>query len=250
MTNPTRVVLFALAVSACGGSADHAGEATPHWAYSGSAGPENWGGLDAAFRTCSEGKQQSPIDVTTTEDVDLPPLAFDYRTPAGEILHNGHSIQVPLPPGNTVTLEGRAYALKQFHFHAPSEHRIQGRSYPLELHLVHADTSGALLVVGVMFERGGPSVALAHFWAHVPPMAGETRPLLAPLNPAELLPPGRDSYRLAGSLTTPPCSERVQWVLLSQPLTASAGQLELLAAAMGVANNRPVQPLHDRVVYR
>jgi carbonic anhydrase len=177
-------------------------------------------------------------------------LTFEYRTRATEILHNGHTIQVPVPSGDTVTLQGRKYELKQFHFHAPSEHHIAGRPYPLEVHLVHADSSGALLVVGVLFEEGSASPALGHLWTHMPPVAGESHPLVAPLLPGLLLPKQQDSYRFAGSLTTPPCTEGVQWVVLREPLTASAGQLELVAGALGEANNRPVQPLHDRVVYR
>ena len=245
-----RLMFATLGLVACADSADRTEHAAPHWEYSGAAGPEHWASLDPAFRACTGGKSQSPIDVTGTVDVDLPALTFDYGTAATEILHNGHTIQVPFPAGNAVTVDGRSYGLKQFHFHAPSEHHVAGRSYPLEAHLVHADSGGGLLVVGVFFEQGPTNPALARLWVHMPPVAGETHPLAAPLLPSLLLPMERDSYRFTGSLTTPPCSEGVQWIVLREPVTASAGQVDLITAALGEANNRPLQALNDRVVYR
>ena len=245
-----RLVLVVALLPVCAPS-DHAGSAEgPHWSYAGPSGPEHWGALDSAFTACSAGRAQSPINLATFVEADLPPLVFSHTAGAVEVQHHGHTIQVPVPPGNALRVGERAYALRQFHFHAPSENQIEGRAYPLEAHFVHADSSGALLVVAVMFQEGAASAALDEIWAHTPEVSGATRALPAPLAPAALLPPSRDYYRFGGSLTTPPCSEDVEWHVLREPASASAEQVAFFSAKIGHANNRPLQPVNDRPVYR
>ena len=143
-----------------------------------------------------------------------------------------------------------AYRLLQFHFHAPSEHRVDGVAFPMEMHLVHAAPDGDLAVVAVMFTAGEGDSVLAELWQNVPRRVGENHVLASPLAPAALLPDDRDYYRLNGSLTTPPCTEGVTWLVMKQPLSASTEQITALSELLAGPNNRPVQPLNARVVLR
>ncbi|MBI2382183.1 MAG: carbonic anhydrase family protein [Gammaproteobacteria bacterium] len=220
----------------------------PHWSYEGEEGPAHWAGLDEHFAVCGSGKEQSPVDIQATEDTDLPALAPRYAYARGEIVHNGHTIQVNVPVGGSLEYGGRQYQFKQFHFHAPSENRIQGKSFPLEVHLVHADAEGHLAVIGALYQEGAESAALKPLWETMPKEGGEKAELELAVNPERLLPAGRDYYRFPGSLTTPPCSEGVQWLLLKQPVSASAEQLKQFKDLFEHGNARPVQPLHGRVV--
>lgn len=224
--------------------------ASPHWTYAGDTGPEHWGGLDAKFSTCASGVNQSPIDVSSTLDADLPALGIDYRGLGNEILNNGHTIQVNAAPGSILTLEGRSFELKRFHFHAPSENRVDGESFALEAHLVHADANGILAVIGIMYRLGDEDPTLAQVFASMPKEAGARRALSSPVDAADLLPTSRDYFRFNGSLTTPPCSEGVRWVVMKEPLRVSKGQVEAFQAVMHGANNRPVQAVNARPVLR
>jgi carbonic anhydrase len=166
------------------------------------------------------------------------------------IANNGHTIQIDYAPGSALTLDGRVYELKQFHFHAPSENKIAGKQYPLEGHLVHADKDGNLAVVAVMFREGSANPQLAKLWEKLPAKAGDKAELPAGLGVAQLLPKQRDYYRFHGSLTTPPCSEGVSWLVLKKPVTVSKSQVEQFSKVVGFANNRPVQPVNARPVLR
>ena len=199
---------------------------------------------------CSIGRNQSPIDVATSVKAELEPLRFDYLAGAAGIQNNGHTVQVDYAPGSTLTIDGKAFVLTQFHFHTPSENTFNGKRFPLEGHLVHADKDGNLAVVAVMFEDGAPNPLLASLWEAMPAKAGEKRPLPAGVNAAALLPAERSYYRFEGSLTTPPCSEGVRWLVLKSPVSASRAQVQQFAAALPGPNNRPVQPLNARVVLR
>ena len=218
-----------------------------HWAYSGAEGPEHWGALSPDFIACSTGKSQSPINLTDAVRSDLKPIEFHYQAGGNEIVNNGHTVQVNYAPGSRLSVDGRDFELKQFHFHAPSENLVNGKSYPLEAHLVHADKDGNLAVVAVMFVEGAENASLAHAWAHLPANVGE-KVSLSSVAVEGLLPSKRDYYRYDGSLTTPPCSEGVRWIVLKEPVTASPAQLEAFTHVMHHANNRPVQPLNARVV--
>lgn len=219
-----------------------------HWGYSGEAGPENWGKLDAKYVMCALGRNQSPIDLKDFVEADLQSMKQDYKAGAAEVINNGHTVQVNYAPGSTLTVSGRTFELKQFHFHAPSENRIGGKQFPMEAHLVHADKDGNLAVVAVMFEEGAANPLLDNVWKAMPAKAGGKAALPTGLNATGLLPSSTDYYRFNGSLTTPPCSEGVWWLVVKKPATASKAQVSQFSSTMGFANNRPVQPANARPV--
>lgn len=234
------------AVIGLAGAAAHA----QHWGYSGESGPDNWSKLDPKFTMCALGKNQSPIDVKDTIEAELKPLSLDYKPGAASIVNNGHTVQINYAPGSTLKLDGHAYELKQFHFHAPSENRVGGKQFPLEGHLVHADKDGNLAVVAVMFQEGAANPLLTQLWSKLPAKAGDKADLPASLSVTQLLPGKREYYRFAGSLTTPPCSEGVSWAVMKSPVSVSKAQVEQFSKAVGFANNRPVQPVHARSILR
>lgn len=230
-------------------TADHdtkaaAGHA-PHWAYQGGAGPEAWGGLQPDFVLCRTGQRQSPIDIRGGLAVDLEPVVFDYQASRFAVLDNGHTVQVELPPGNTIEVGGKRFELKQFHFHRPSEERIDGRQFEMSLHLVHKDEQGRLAVVALLFDQGPPHAVLQQVWNNLPLERGEANPARTPLELAALLPADRRYYTYMGSLTTPPCSEGVQWIVMRHPVTLSPAQIELFARIYPM-NARPVQSAAGR----
>jgi carbonic anhydrase len=224
-----------------------AGEST-HWGYSGAQGPEHWGEIDPHFTACKTGRTQTPIDITDRVEADLPRIGFHYKPGGHDEVNNGHTIQVNYDAGSTITLDGRELTLKQFHFHTPSENHIDGHEFPMEAHLVHADAEGNLAVIAVMFEEGPENLALAPPWAAMPLAQGHTTHLASKASAEALLPADRAYYRFEGSLTTPPCTEGVTWLVMKHPVSASHGQLMKFARAMGHPNNRPIQPLNARVV--
>jgi carbonic anhydrase len=219
-----------------------------HWGYEGEAGPQNWGKLDGKFATCSGGKNQSPIDLKTFIEADLKPLKLDYRAGITDMVNNGHTVQVNSTPGSALSIDGITFELSQFHFHSPSENKINGKHFPLEGHLVHADKDGNLAVVAVMFQEGAANALLAKLWEKMPNKAGEKSEISTGLSVAQLLPKQRDYYRFNGSLTTPPCSEGVRWFVMKKSATVSKAQIERFSQAVGVANNRPIQATNARAI--
>ena len=223
--------------------------AGPCWGYEPHNGPEVWGALEAAFIACASGEEQSPIDLTSGQVADLAPVEFDYGRTRIAIENNGHTVQVNPDPGSGIVLSGVRSSLLQFHFHHPSEHTFEGSQLALEMHLVHRSGSGSLTVVGVMFKEGPANEALAPVWEHLPPEPMPSRLVPGELDLASLLPAVRTTWRYRGSLTTPPCTEGVDWIVLTQPLTMSKAQISAFAA-IHPHNFRPVQPLGDRVLLR
>jgi carbonic anhydrase len=226
-----------------------AASGTVHWNYEGAGGPKHWGSLDPAFAACAVGTEQSPIDLADAKVSDLPSLAFDYAPSPITILNNGHTIQVGSTPGSGIVLDGLRYELVQFHFHHASEHTVDGIRFPLELHLVHRNDSGALAVVGVLFKVGDANEALKPLWSHLPAEASPTTVVPGEVDVAALLPGRRTTWRYPGSLTTPPCSEGVSWLVMTEPVTLSVEQIKAFGAIFP-HNFRPVQPLNGRVVWR
>ncbi len=218
------------------------------WGYSGDSGPEHWGTLDPGFSACSTGVNQSPVDLAGFVESDLPALEVDYSSGSATIVNNGHSIQVNYPPGSTLTVDGTPFTLQQFHFHTPSENHLAGRSFPMEAHFVHADSDGNLAVLAVMFERRATNIALDSLWKFMPRNAGGEAALPGSTDASSLLPPSLDYFRYNGSLTTPPCTEGVRWLVLKTPVSVSSVQAEKLADVLGHSNNRPTQPLNARSV--
>lgn len=219
-----------------------------HWSYSGQDGPEHWGELAPGFSLCSTGKNQSPVNLTGMIQSDLKEIKIDYKNGGNKVLNNGHTIQVSYAPGSMITVDGHSFELKQFHFHSPSENTIEGRSYPLEAHFVHADPDGNLAVIAVMFEEGKENAELEKAWAQMPEQAGESQDLKSMVNAGTLLPQQHDYYRFNGSLTTPPCSEGVWWLVMKNSDTASKAQVEKFIHAMHHANNRPLQAVNARMI--
>ena len=235
------------ALMACIGHTAFAADGS-HWGYAGAEGPDQWAKLSPDNYACQSGKNQSPVDLKGSIHAALKPLKMDYQAGGNEVLNNGHTLQVGFTPGSALWLDGERFELKQYHFHAPSENLIAGVSYPLEVHLVHADKDGNLAVVAVMFKEGAENKALAALWPQLPKEAGVKTALAAPLSAAALLPAKRAYYRFSGSLTTPPCSEGVRWLVMKNPVTVSKAQVAEFAELIHHPNNRPVQALNGRPV--
>jgi carbonic anhydrase len=214
------------------------------WSYGGDTGPAAWASLDAAYEACA-GTRQSPVDLAADDEAQAANIELDYESAQGTLFDTGHLVQVNVE-GGTMTIDGKAFALKQFHFHTPAEHTLDGRQYPAEAHLVHAADDGELAVLGIFYEEGDSSEVLAPVWAD---LANIPRAAPMTINVANMLPSNRVTYTYTGSLTTPPCSEGVRWHVMAQPLTMSAQQLAALTAIYD-NNNRPVQPLNDRELDR
>ncbi|MBK1695059.1 carbonate dehydratase [Chromatium weissei] len=219
-----------------------------HWGYSGAEGPEHWSEIDSHFGACQNGKMQTPIDLVNMVDQQLPPIDFHYRPAGDDEINNGHTIQVNYANGSSIAIDGHEYQLKQFHFHTPSENHIGGKEFPMEAHLVHVDAEGHIAVIAVMFQEGAENLALTVPWAEMPTHVDEEKHLAAHASAEALLPQNRDYYRFIGSLTTPPCTENVTWLVMKHPVTASVAQIHQFAQVMGHANNRPIQPLNARLI--
>lgn len=224
------------------------GDAEVHWGYAGENGPDQWGKLKPEFSVCSTGKSQSPVNLTGFIKASLKPINIAYQTGGNEVINNGHTIQVAFSSGSKITVDDREFELKQYHFHAPSENLINGKSYPMEVHLVHLDKDSNIAVIGIMFEEGAENKTLTEIWPHMPQNGGDKFKLPTSVSAKNLLPAKQDYYRFEGSLTTPPCSEGVRWLVMAHPITASKSQIEQFTKIMHHPNNRPVQPLNARTV--
>ena len=219
-----------------------------HWAYMGHVGASHWSELKKEFNMCSEGKQQSPINIVASEDIDLKSLALNYTTGSKSIINNGHTVQVNIADGSALKIDGVDYKLKQFHFHVPSENNINGDEFPLEAHFVHATDDGKLAVVAVMFTEGAENPVLAKAWKKLPSLkvGEEAKCGLSVDEIKSLMPENKDYYKFMGSLTTPPCSENVKWHVYKTPLTASKEQINTFFTQFGFPNNRPLQDTNKR----
>ncbi|MEB0139532.1 MULTISPECIES: carbonic anhydrase family protein [unclassified Undibacterium] len=217
------------------------------WSYEGETGPEHWAKLSPESADCG-GKNQSPVDLHGFVKAQLVPIAFNYHAGANEMINNGHTIQVNYLEGSQIKIDDMKFALKQFHFHAPAENLIMGKSYPLEAHFVHAADDGELVVIALMFKVGAENAALNKLWPSMPAEKGQKNTLPALFAAADLMPKQKDYYRFEGSLTTPPCTEGVRWLVLKHPVEASAKQIENFSRHLEHANNRPVQPTNARVI--
>ena len=223
-----------------------AGGGEVHWSYEGATGPELWGGLDPSFAVCDSGVQQSPINLAGAIPAGGGELQIQWQPTGGQVVNNGHTIQVNTEGGSAITLEGRRFSLLQFHFHLPSEHTVGGSSFPMEVHFVHQAEEGDLAVIGVFMDSGEAHAAIQAVWDAIPGVEESPAPL-ADVDPNALLPEGRGYSRYAGSLTTPPCSEVVSWVVMGESITVSQAQVDAFAALYPM-NARPVQPLHRRFI--
>ncbi len=230
------------------GSDAHAGE--PHWAYEGENGPQNWGKLKPEFNLCAIGKRQSPINIEESATLQGPaePLQFNYTPSIGSVVNNGHTIQVDVAGDNTLTVRGSVYKLVQFHFHTPSEEQVNFRNFAMVAHLVHKNNEGQLAVVAVLLDPGVANALINKVWTYMPlDTSDRVRMPDGLIDMNELLPKDQRYYQFIGSLTTPPCTEGVLWMVMKQPTLLSREQIRLFQQLFP-NNARPVQPVNARAV--
>jgi carbonic anhydrase len=227
----------------------------PHWTYAGDTGVTHWGDLSSEWATCKSGQAQSPIDLITKNavlDAKLPAFEFKYGKLPLSIFNNGHTVQVPNDKDYTIKVNGQLYKLAQFHLHSPSEHLVDGKPLDFELHLVHKSDQGAITVVGVLFKKGKENKALAPVITNAPAeLATEAKPVAnVDVDLAQLLPQKHGYYSYTGSLTTPPCTEGVNWIVMQSFPEISEAQIAKFREVTHGDTVRPAQPLGARKVSR
>ncbi|HAT29942.1 MAG TPA: carbonate dehydratase [Janthinobacterium sp.] len=218
-----------------------------HWSYEGESGPDNWSRINSDWSKCANGARQSPIDLRDAMKVDLEQISFDYKPSSFNVIDNGHTVQVTVGGGNYITVRNHMYELMQFHFHRPSEERINGRGFEMVVHLVHKDAEGRLAVVAILLERGKAQSTIQTIWNNLPLEKNEVVAPSILVDPTDMLPRKREYFTYMGSLTTPPCSEGVLWMVMKDPVQASAAQMALFSRLYPL-NARPIQPSSGRVV--
>ena len=253
---PTQTFVFLLgallfASASVGNAAEKAvkgAKGAKPWTYSGKTGPDHWDKLEADFAQCKLGQFQSPIDISdaSTRKGDFPSLLFVYKPSPLRIIDNGHTIQVNYAPGSAFSIAGKRYELLQFHFHKPSEEKINGRGRDMVVHLVHKGPDGKLGVIAVLLERGKENALIKTLWENIPKVKEKEIVVeQTMINAVDLLPNNKGYYSFAGSLTTPPCSEEVTWYVFKTPVQLSAEQVARFDKLYPM-NARPVQPLNGR----
>jgi carbonic anhydrase len=246
MTTIVWRVSLGLALSVCCTGASASGDV--HWSYRGHGSPAEWAALNPEFATCKLGKHQSPIDIRGAKTADLPAIAFNYQPAPLAIIDNGHTIQVNYAPGSWIDVGGARYELVQFHFHKPSEEKIDGKSHAMVAHLVHKNAEGKLAVVAVLLDGGGASATIDAIWKNLP--AAKEKAVVVPgvsVDASTLLPKDHAYYTFQGSLTTPPCSEDVTWFVLKSPMKIADGEIAQFAKIYPM-NARPTQPTNGRPI--
>jgi carbonic anhydrase len=219
-----------------------------HWSYErGHGGPAHWAELEPAYETCGKGQLQSPIDIRQAVKADLPALQFAYNAVPLSLTNNGHTIQFNAPAGQTLTVGDQTYELLQFHFHTPSEEAVNGKRTAMVAHFVHKNAAGQLGVIGVLIQPGKTNAAYAPVFSHLPRKGERVTVDDLQLNLGDLLPTSKAYFKYAGSLTTPPCSEGVNWMVLKEPVRLGAEQIKAFRRIFN-ANARPIQPSHGRVI--
>lgn len=218
-----------------------------HWAYEGKGGPDNWAKLSPDYQLCASGQRQSPINIQGGIHVDLEPIKFHYGPASYSVLDTGHTIQVNVAPGQNIRVMEHTYHLIQFHFHKPSEERVNGRRYDMVVHLVHKDDEGHLAVVALLVEAGPDNPIIQSVWNNLPLEQGMVVSPSPLLDLSKLLPAKPDYWIYMGSLTTPPCTEDVLWMVMKQPIPASPDQISIFGR-LYPHNARPTQPDHGRLI--
>ena len=229
------------------GAAAAAAKSAIPWSYTGEGAPDRWGQLQPEFRQCAIGTRQSPIDLRDTIKVDQEKIQFDYKPSSFSVVDNGHTIQVNVAPGSSIQIMGRRYELVQFHFHRPSEERINGRQYDMSVHLVHQDAEGRLATIAVLLERGQDQPLVQTVWNYLPLERGDAYEAPVPIDLNNLLPKERGYFSYMGSMTTPPCSEGVLWLVLRQPVPVSSQQISVFSRLYPM-NARPLQAQTGRLI--
>ena len=216
--------------------------------YEGQTGPDAWGSLDPSYAECKSGQRESPVNITGAVKADLSPIKFDYKLTPLKIINTGHTIQVNYGSGSSITVDGVVYDLVQFHFHHPGENAIDGQRGDLELHLVHRNAQGQLAVVAILLKSGSEDFPLHVLWNYLPKDVGkEAEHKKVELNAEDFLPNDRNFYKFSGSLTTPPCSEGVTWLVMKQFVEVSPAQIAAFAKLFP-NDARPLQALNGRSI--
>jgi len=219
-----------------------------HWDYGSTNGPGHWGDLSPEFHACSSGHRQSPIDIRDTKKADLPEIKFEYRPSPLRIVDNGHTVMINYQPGSYIVVGDQRYQLKQFHFHRPSEEKIRGRGFEMSAHLVHDNGSGKLIVVAILLQEGEDNTLIGELWKDLPKeKEKEQASDQIQIDISQLLPQDRSYYTFEGSLTTPPCSEDVTWIILKHPTSISAAEVDQFSKLYR-NDARPTQPLYGRTI--
>ena len=249
-------IAFGLAVITVGAVGSQSAQ-PKHWAYEDhgdEVGPAKWGTLPGNS-ACASGKRQTPIDLTsqTAKPRDLPNLVFAYKPSSLSMLNNGHTVQMTYDAGSTLGHAGTVESsrLVQFHFHAPSEHTLEGASFPMEAHLVHVNAAGLpVAVVGVFVNAGRENAGLAKAFQDLPAKPGDKRaPAGSTIDARALLPSDKTFFSYSGSLTTPPCTEGIVWYVLKTPIEMSSAQIDAFTSLEHLAHtNRPIQSLGGRTI--
>jgi carbonic anhydrase len=217
------------------------------WSYEGELGPANWSKINVDWAKCGMGNRQSPIDLRDGIKVNLEQIGFDYHPSSFNEVNNGHTIQVTVGGGNFITVGNQTYELQQFHFHRPSEEKINGKGTEMVMHLVHKSAEGKIAIVAVLLERGQPHGLMQTIWDNLPL---EKQDVVSPsvvIDPKDALPEKRDYFTYMGSMTEPPCSEGVLWLVFKQPRQASPAQMALFSRLYPL-NARPVQSTAGRMI--
>jgi carbonic anhydrase len=228
-----------------------------HWSYTKEGGPAAWGALSPAYALCNSGKFQSPVNLLTDAGKGSSEWKVDYKKTAlhiahnenvQELINNGHTIQVTPEEGSSITYGGKLYQLKQFHFHTPSEHTINGQHFPMEIHLVHESDDKSLAVIGVLVKEGAHNGNFDQLIKYLPNAAGEKKTYDSiSIEIGINVPKEMDAWHYVGSLTTPPCSENVQWLVMKNPISMSKEQVDAFSSRLH-HNNRPTQQMNKRTL--
>ncbi|HEY6483543.1 MAG TPA: carbonic anhydrase family protein [Steroidobacteraceae bacterium] len=248
------VTLICAAGCASAQAADPAHYVSPWrtpWDYAGPRGAEHWSALDPDYALCNAGREQSPVDIRDTQKADLPKLRFEYRSaPVKYVINNGHTIRVDYHnapgTGSFLMIGDKRYQLTQFHFHRPSEEYVHGKQYDMVLHLMHKSSDGQVAGVAVLLQAGRANPVIGQVWRHMPQKEGQ-QPAAVNVNPGEMLPHETGYYLYPGSVTAPPCTEGVKWLVLKTPMEISPEQIQAFAR-LYPHDVRPVQPLNGRVI--
>jgi carbonic anhydrase len=228
-------------------AANPAAQMHAHWSYEGEGAPANWGKLRSDYAACATGQRQSPIDIRDGIKVGLETIRFEYKPTQFRIIDNGHTLQVSVGEGLALNVMGKRYELLQFHFHRPSEEKVNGRAYDMVVHLVHRNDEGQLAVIAVLLEKGGEHPLIQTLWNNMPLEKNMEVSPAEPIDLMQLLPEMRSYWTYMGSLTTPPCSEGVLWMVMKQPLQVSSEQVSIFSRLYR-NNARPVQPANGRLI--
>jgi len=219
-----------------------------HWDYEGKNGPLRWGKLDPAYKACSDGRQQSPVDIRGAHlNKALQPIEFHYIAGSVTEENDGHTVLIHVNPGSYIVVDGVRYDLVEFHFHHPGEETVNGKLSDMSVQFVHKSADGKLAIIAVRLNEGNANVLLAGLWEHLPKTVGATDKMTQFMNPAALLPADRGYWAYTGSLTTPPCTEGVRWFVLEQEVELSRDQLKAFAMLYKV-NSRLLQATHGRKI--